>query len=306
MGLIAPTNPFAYPGRNPGFRAAHPASRAPRFSGVAVNGTFVNLLKTGSPTVSGSPTAAMTGAGPGVKFAASGDMFTFPGTTETPTAVTIAAILTPTATTQTFGVVAGFGNPNTSTNDPSLELSSGTFKFYYAGNVQSLFLPSFAANVPYFVAFCLHNSTGASNQEVSAVMTNLQTGQVYSTASNGAITLNAITTANYRVGGFTGGSWGSNSVLHAAMLSAGQLTQQELTQWGRAPWAFWYPSPIVNPLSALKGGSVAASGRSRLIQGDVTPPLPTKSALAVLGVAALVRNPVTSRRRLFLPTLNKE
>jgi hypothetical protein len=237
LGLALPRNVFAFPaGQAPGYDQNHiAASPMMRASAVATPSGMLSLFR-GRATCSGAYIPRITSAGPGLLFY--NGMSPYPYVdiaglpSETPTALTFAAIYTPYQSAAYSKVVQ---NGTTSGNSlmvgalaPAFNCASGN---YYATAV------ALSINVPYFLGL----SATASN--IYFVSTNLLTGQIKSSTFSGTYTFTATGSNICQFGNQTTGnsSYTANGTIHAGMFAASALSLQQLLAWAADPWSFWYP-----------------------------------------------------------------
>jgi hypothetical protein len=244
-------NPLSFPGgRKPGFDQTHPAANKIRFSGIASNGNFINLLRGIKGTVAGSPTASITRNGPAVNFLATTANITF---TNNPsvndTSVTIAGIITFAAITtfqyffETATVSGGwkFGTQSAK----KLDLTQEGVAEYEGTQI-------LVAGVPYFAAV-----SAAPSSAINFVTTNLTNGQIItSTVAN--TTNPTAGTATYTVGNDRSTEF-CNGALSAVMFSGVYLPMSILIQWAQRPWDFWYPPTVENLMFSALGGTLPLS-----------------------------------------------
>lgn len=223
-------SPFAFPGGNPGFDPAHPASKSVIYSAVASGGGFTNLL-TGAPaTKVGSPAPAISRIiGPNVVPPTSSDYFTSPNTgpSGTPAELTMAGIFTCPDVASRAIFTDGIAGSNVITS------WSADFTFIIPGFDlrfgSTVGIPTLVANVPYF--FAMSSKTGGN---CNMAVRRLDTGQVWS-GSQG--TMGQSAPGTFAIGG---GNAEAGASVAAVQYSRKALSLQEMAQWSADPWAFWY------------------------------------------------------------------
>lgn len=249
MGLprICRPNRLAFPGnRRPGFDPSHPASQKIRLAAIPAGNNFVNLLnaKIGSFPQS-IPSAALFGSvGPTV-FAPGAVLYQVDigaGPSETPSAVTMAAIIVPLSDSYILSTDNG--------NGVQLFFSSNTLSTNnWNGGTTSTGLTVSYSGVPYFVAASWNASSGV------ALVRNLLTGQITSNGSFSSVGF-ASDSGTARLGSpnfhnFVG-------YYGPMMFNAAFTPLPALLAWADDPWSFWYPPAVERLLfSGLASGGGA-------------------------------------------------
>ncbi len=222
-----------YPaGRAPGFDLSHPLAAGIRFSGVASGGSFIPLHAGGHVSSSGTPVAVQTAAGPGTSYTSGASSYYADGRTNTPTAITAAAILTPLSSAP-WQAFVDTGNNN-----------NNGMAFYWSvvgvassdNSISTLSLSTM--NVPYFVAI----SADSVSAKVNIVVTNLATGSITSQT----ITLNGVIWPNASpmyIGYSKFDTKSANAILHTLAVSESATSMAALRAVAADPWAFWLPEP---------------------------------------------------------------
>jgi hypothetical protein len=232
---------LAYPaGALPRFDPSHPASAGISggygISAVANDGNFIDLTtgRMGVPT--GAPTANIKSSmGPGVLYGANSDGTDFASKlTSLPNGMTLAAIAQPNIVGSAYqSLIAADAGPA----NGLLNISpTGALQIYLSGNNNSTIIP--AANTPYF--FAASTKGGVYN----FVALNLRTGEVQTSSISGGTSIVG-TNGIYRIGQ-NNGSQGFNGTIAAAMYAPTYMSMQQLLDWSKAPWEFWYPNKTIN------------------------------------------------------------
>jgi hypothetical protein len=257
-------NLLRYPaGMRAGIDPTDPATRSLRLSGIAQGANIVNLL-TGKPgAVQFIPAFALDGVvGPAFNAFNVNDQTNFTGLTTNDTSITIAAII------RFNSVASNQVVASTSSNNAGWRLlvSGGTLQLT-AGAVADL--PSsttLVANVPYLIIA----SGNASVANFLALQ--LDTGKITTSTRSGAtpVAPNSI----YTIGGWNAFGQCSNGKLAAVMISANFMSLQEMRQWARDPWAFWYPRrqrDLAAPGVTLVNKTLPAAAGTYALSPSVTP-----------------------------------
>ena len=245
--ILRRPNRLIYPGTRPGFDPSHPASAGfaglRGFSVVASTGQInFNSVTTGAAgvvsNVGSSTTVIDSIIGPSFVTMGSSVAIQFKSPGIVDTQCTVAAIV---REKTNFGVTiftncsAAGGIRFDETNSRNLQL---TFPY-----VAALTASSFAILdvVPFFVA-----ASAIGNGPLNYVATNLQTGQIFSSATTtGGSSPNGTIDSNYYLGlAPTAGASPFDGLIAAVMYSPKYLTMLQLLQWAQDPWAFWYPQKI--------------------------------------------------------------
>ena len=226
---------LAFPGRAPGFdtthRAAYGISNGYGFSGIALNGNFINLLSGKPGVIAGTVTGSIDGLfGPVCTFSASGSQITFPGqSTKTNTVVTMACI----ARGYT-GNYAGIFLTGSNGNGWGIQNNSTSVWGIQTPSNNNISGPVISNGTPYF--FAASGSYAAQN----FVVVNLATGKILTTVSNTS-TSSSQPNGTYWVGTQGNGlEW--NAGVAAVMFAPSFMSLPALLQWAQRPWDFGYPS----------------------------------------------------------------
>lgn len=244
MGLIA------FPvGVAPGFDPSHIAARSATLCAVASGGNFVDML-TGKPgTITGAPTANISGIiGPNVKFGGGTDNVAiagkrFYGANAAPLADTMAAIviMNSAAAQQAFLSLAtsGVGASYSWLGTMGVNTISAIFK---AGNPGLASTWAGSVSVPLFVATSQNlSAASAATQTANIVVCRLDTGQMYANTASQTGSGVGSRDGTYNIGSRGAASVPSTANIAAAMASDAFLPLALLTQWAADPWSFWYP-----------------------------------------------------------------
>lgn len=242
-----PRGPFMFPGTKPGYDPGHiAASPQTRYSGVAFNGGFVNILNgtQGAPATNNQPTSrAVSPLGNCLIFPATGgdSAYGVNGDTSDILTFTMAGIAQITATTglsltlfhnaQTTAGNIGIVFQVTSTGFVNLAALGGT-------SVVSTIQPS--VGVPYFLAA----SNGGASNICNMIGVNLLTGKAETYTSTGITTDNAPSGAGFTIGNRATGVSGANSwsgLVASIAFTNKFMSLPALSAWGSDPWSFWYP-----------------------------------------------------------------
>lgn len=252
-------NPLAYPGRAPGFDPGHIAVKGAicRFSAVARNGNFHNLLNGKKGTLSGTPKRNVSGLiGESASFGnGNSDGITFSGqSVVNDTVLTLAGIFHVAADLGSYQCIFATGG---SGGYYLYLLDTGTLGYYSGADQSSGLVP--AANTPYFFAASINSTTKAN-----FVLTNLATGTI-TTASITPSFNGGAPNGTYVIGNQNLASNSlDGSVAAVAYVAKAFLSPAQLLAWAADPWAFWYPRTQSNLMFA--GLGVSASGT--LISAD--------------------------------------
>ncbi len=253
--LLAPPSNLEFPAyRAPGFDPTHPASPGLFYSGIAVSGSFVNLL-TGAPaSITGTVSAIMTPQGPGARCVTtlSGLVAATPASVAA-SAITFGAIITLTASIAT-GVF--------------LQINGGSSSYLYQAS-RVLFMAAggstfssgvtLALNVPYFVAVSYNGSTARW------VVANLNTGQITQATTSATHTIGTLGGSTTFVSGGTSGAYFMDGQINAGMCALNNwLSAAQLLAWAADPWAFWYPDDDLDfrIVGLTSGGAQSLAGLS--------------------------------------------
>lgn len=229
---------FEYPaGRAPGFDPSHPMAAGIRFSGVASGGSFLSLDQARSASTSGAPPAMQTVAGPGTFYSGAGSMTRFSGfPTDTPSAITMAAIITlPAAAARYVPIISN----NYSGTPTGLQVDAGNLVLSVNGGSTSIgpSTSSIVNNVPFALAASYSPSAGKAYFRAR----NLATGAYYSWDLSNSTAINA-NSSTMTVGYASGGN-NPNQITHAAMWSTSFRPGAVLDAFLADPWPFWLPEP---------------------------------------------------------------
>lgn len=247
MGFLK--NPLVYPGIQPGFNKLHPASRgylsATGGASVVCTGTS-NLISVlgGTVTNNSTPTFRMDGyIGPGAVYSGSGQSSQITG------------LPSLSSNNFTLGAIFRADSANASLVNSIVGFSSGTLIYIGSGGILELYVGSghglqiiVTFGVPYFVAY------SSSPLGESAVLTNLNTGQVSTLHSTGTpIALSIGST--FLVGNFSivPSTDYLNGPVAAAMYSSVGLSFYEMVRWANDPWSFWYPQQYMPEFKSYPG-----------------------------------------------------
>ena len=245
-GLTLRQSPLIYHGGRPGFDPVHPASNGIRFSGVASNKDFINLLATPPLGVATGSSLVVDGLiGQAAKFSGFGHWVKFSGqSTANDQAATVGCILRLNALSGTPTI---FASAATTATGYALQInSSGAMTFYNnASGITGASSFSLIAGTAYFLG-------GSYNSGVANfVAVNLQNGQIQTSSTTGMSTANTAPDGAYLIGSDQFGNSSASSIA-AIMVSSNLMSIQQLLQWAQDPWSFWYPNhfDLENILSA--------------------------------------------------------
>ena len=245
------SNPLAYPaGIKAGFDPFHFASKGVvnknGFSLVASGNNFINLLTGFSLNQSGSGNLSVLDSriGPSVSFPSAGaSSLSLSGQSTTAiSAMTVASIVTFNVVGTSFQAILSNGSVLVINSSKQIQLYSQT---------SSTFIP--VVGVPYFIAVSKNNT----DNKINYVITNLNTGVIYSytTTSAGALATPSSTPA---VGANSGVQQTQGSIA-ALMYSSNYLSMQQLMTWGQDPWSFWYPRSFTDLFVGSSAGPITAT-----------------------------------------------
>lgn len=247
---------LAFPaGWTAGFDPTHVAAGTCRFSGIANEANFVNLLSGTPGTFPGAPTPIIDGSiGPSITSSGGSVSINFSGQT------------TVNDSQYTFGAIFRAGSPgNTSfisnnnsansANGTEFAAASGTQLLLQSGGNFATFATLVAPNA-YFAAASLNSS------KYNWVLLNLSNGKFQTGTGSGFST--TAPNGTYNMGGGTRGSHLSGDTLSAVMFSATFLSIPQLVLWAADPWSFWYPN---DPLAQAWPGITTAPVVSGLPHG---------------------------------------
>jgi hypothetical protein len=245
-------SPLAYPARAvPGIDPSHPASKNLVTSAVSANGGNMLDVKTGLPfTKSGGTANTVIDANVGpAQYVTAGaaNICSVPGPNSIPPAATMAAIIRPIAANG-FSVYQAIIVYNNGTSDNGIYTHFGSgppvFDMYNTavGDQEPITLGSGFPTAPYFIAV---SDPYTSGQNVNFVAVNLLTGQVKTGAVSGASGNGSINDAFVAIGCDPNPNDLSNTYIAAAMYSRTYLSMQQLLQWAKSPWEFWYPDKTI-------------------------------------------------------------
>jgi hypothetical protein len=267
--LLYKTNALLFPGgRTPGFDPSHVAANKIRYSGIPAGATFLNLLNNTTSTIGGTASLKITPMGPAVYTATGAANYNSVTATasETPIAVTQAAIVTP-ITSNASGSYLFCTDVTNATTENALMILSLVVEFSCNGSYTSGI--TLSLNTPYFVAVSVRNNSG--NLAGNFVVINLLTGQIFTATLTGTSRILQASTFNWGIGGNTLNSR-SGVQIAAVMYSVGYLSLQQLLLWAQAPWDFWYPpknQQLIFMALKKKGFNPAwAAGRSLVFPGS--------------------------------------
>jgi hypothetical protein len=234
-------NPLAFPsGMVAGFDPSHPLSKNIRFSGIASDGNFFNLLSNKPGTVVGAPSANIDAIlGSNATFTNSTDAANFSGqSTVNDGNVTICCIVYFNSVSASQALFAS-SSVNTGWRF-AYDNPSGYFNII-AGGVTGINMGiAPVANVPYFLA------ASASSTQSSVVLARLDTGKVTFATSTGASPV--APNGTYQVGNDTF-SEVAKAKISTVMFSASFTSLQQLLQFAQDPWSFWYPRKALQLVS---------------------------------------------------------
>lgn len=249
MGLLAPLNSLAFPGGGAAVNAAHPMAQGSRLAAVARGGNLIDLRSGKAATINGTISPVMlSGLGPTVQsLNTGGNYLSITGVNETPTSFAFGAIF---QLLDTNGYFLFSGN-GSSTSSLIVSLNAGGTPYVTTNGGSTNCAPvTLSANVPYFLA--ISKTSGSSS--INSVVVNMNTGQIYSGQFATTSTFNALTNAQYFIGGnATTGNQPDASIAAIAFSVNNYLTLPQLLAWGKDPWGFWYPQDARKTLfSSLK------------------------------------------------------
>lgn len=160
------------------------------------------------------------------------------------------------------------GQNPTSFNNGSTQIGmqspSGAFSFGEAGSAVFLNLPNAVPGHWYFWAVSQWNITG--HPRTAGALLDMTTGQIWIAQDRGANWGPQTLTAGYNTLTYGGGLVDSNPVA-ANMLSATNLTQQQLVEWCSDPFGAWYDRSAVHLMSS----GVRSIGQVADLAGDLAP-----------------------------------
>ncbi len=249
-------NPLVYPGTNilPGFNPSHfAAGKNIRFSGVATGGliptsfgcAFLRLdqggKSSGATCVSPIQTLILPFLGPVIANSNAGNAYmTFPGLNETPTAVTMAAIIQVVASNTSAAYIFdnNAGGSGTIAQTELVTLAGTTTLGIGVANVPVSCGITLTTAVPYFVVTSYNGTT------LNCVVRNLKTGIVTTGITSSSHTIGTTAAgAYYFMGPNTTNVSNFRGYLAAMMYSINYfLSIQQETLWADKPWDFWYPA----------------------------------------------------------------
>jgi hypothetical protein len=243
--LLRPSG-LAYPaGTKPGFDPSHIASAGVSlghgFSGVAQNANFLSLLSGSVGSITNAPTASMYGTiGPAFTTPGSGQSHstTFAGqSTAIDFTGTIAVIFQITSlNAATSCLFLSSSNVGTSNGMWLLYNSTANLAFNGPGSGGANSAITISAGVPYFVAGSRSGNAGTTN----VLAMRLDNGVILTdTPASGTLPSNA-PNGSYMVGN-GGVNRSLNGGVAAVMFSKSFMSMQQLQQWAKNPWKFWYP-----------------------------------------------------------------
>jgi hypothetical protein len=233
---------MAYPaGATPGFDPTHIAAGGiVRFSGVGMNGSFLNILSGKPGTLAGGANGKNGLLGPVVRSDVATEVCTFPGqNTVLENTGTYAAIFVFNGTVAANSLI--FSTSNGLNTGFQIGASSRRPFIQMPGNSTTSFstLPLLVANTPYFFAA---STSSAAPANANGVLINLSTGSI--TTQSAAVSTPGLgpTDGNYVIGASASqsGSIGIGLVA-AAMCTNKYIGMAQLTIWAIDPWSFWYP-----------------------------------------------------------------
>lgn len=230
---------LSYPGNlKAGFDPSHPAAKGTIFSGIAMNGNFINLLNGKSGTIVSTPTSTQTSiVGPSTVFGSTTTTScNFTGFSAAVVNGTIAAIVFPTAL-----VGPAFGSMIFHNGEFGLGFGPSALNANMWGNGDTSSGISVSINTPYFVFCSTPGVGGASSYDFGVV--NLQTGAIKQ--SNVAYAGNGTGDGTYRVGNSIGGTNAFTGSIAAVMYSNKYVGASARNSWLADPWSFWRPSPTI-------------------------------------------------------------
>lgn len=256
--LLGRPGPLRNPGRSPGFDLGHPAAAGIRFSGVAAGASFMPLISgylfapLAGGVLIGAPSANVIGIlGPSTGFSGASDTIDFVSIgADSPTAFTVASIFQ--LTTINGSNQALLSSAGGSGSGIILYIDATGLLTIFGNNVGTSSGLTVAANVPYFAAYSQTASTG------NVVLTRLDNGKTVTASVAAVIPIFADTDFYIGNDGFSQPLAGYEA---AVMYSSAVLSAQQLLQWARDPWAFWYPSKfdLSMFLTTISGGAAPAA-----------------------------------------------
>lgn len=231
MALLRLSNPFVYPGINPGFDPSHNASGKAVFSGISAPNGFQSLLTPSlAKTITGTVTYKIDPSiGPAAfcSAATSEINYTLAGSFS---GGTLACIYTPTSIGAGGNTISMPGSPD----GVWLYGNDGTNKFQVYNGVNAVLVGTVEVGKAYFIAASFNATT------TNLLARNLITGQLYTISSAvTSLSTNAFTTIGVCSDGASNPQHGG---LAAAMVNTRYMTLRELIAWADGPWDFWYPS----------------------------------------------------------------
>lgn len=267
--LLKLRNKLVYPGGQPGFNPAHPASQKLLLSAVAIPGAAANFynIKTGAKGTPSSVTPTgpiFAGLGPTMNLSTDDDV-TFSGTYSTSGSIgyTISSI---------FAIRGNNGSGGSYLFEDSASFNNGLrFEVGGGGNLSiepsgNTFTTSGLGisanngpqNTPFFLAWS-HWSNGLD----IVVARNLITGQVTTYSANNGIGLTS-GDGNFYIGNRgIGNVRYFNGYIAATSYSGVPLNLSQLLQWSESPWDFWYPNQfdLAESLHGTFGGGATTALR---------------------------------------------
>ena len=285
---------LAFPGGNPGFDPAHPASLNLAYAGVATNaGSFISTVAGGVASFSGtSPSAGISSIGPYSYETASYAYVSAPSLSPvTPGFVTTAVICRP----RSSAALQILFSSTSATNATAygLYLASLAVGVQYGGNGSGVPGITLTAGTPYFIAV---SADGYTAQTEYFVVCNLRTGQIQSATTNTSCgSTPGASSGNVAIGGRNYANNQSLCEIAAVMQSVTKLSPMQLLQWAQRPWDFWYPptsralfaafskpSSIASPIWGWEAVSREAVNVRRLPMFDSVQPILAISAPQII------------------------
>lgn len=284
MLILPRRNPLAYPaGVAAGFDPNHAASRGVvRFSGVAKDGSFVDVRNGMSATIATSSKSSINSIIGPISTKAS----YFSGAANSDKRFILAAIFSPQATD-------GFDREilktsSTAATGVTLRNSAALLKSARPAldvpGVATFRAPETPTFGPIFAGVY---SQPSSSLDSFFVLADLRTGRVYT---------HKFTSYSYGVAASDGtfvvgddNSVGDQFGIAAAMYGNGSITLQEMIAWASDPWSFWYPQSKAASLLVATGSSAPSLTAEDLACGGPVlgaPALTQKHAMVAAPLAA--------------------
>lgn len=242
--LLKRPSPFAFPGGNPGFDPSHVASApvppARMFSGVATSSGFIDLT-TGKPGTPYGTTASAVidgGIGPSSNIFNGSDGWNFAGKATTVDLLATQAGIIRIPSFSSFNCVFSNTLGGSAGGWEIRIISNGNLTANINGGSNVTNNVILTPNVPYFVAVSLIDGVSlnyiAANFNTGEIQSDTQPWSGVTLASGGPLS------GTYVVGNVVG-TINLSGYISAAMYMPRYLSQQQLLQWAKDPWSFWYP-----------------------------------------------------------------